>query len=228
MPPPDARSCRSSAAGTRDPHGWSAPPAGPSPRASSGHARRCASGRLQDGGCGPSRPLRPAGPTPVCRGESSREKLRWPLQPLPGHHARPPTPQRQAPAAAPTLVHNGGNRLVTSLNRSFNYHPLSIAEHVVKVKLFRDNYLRVSVTHNPSLPLLRQGPGATVPNRLCGKLPLSVYLPLNAGRRFSRKAWTASLWSSVVRACSWATWASSMLSLRLSSMLWCTRYLIRE
>ena len=34
-----------------------------------------------------------------------------------------------------SIVHNGGNRLVTSLNRSFNYHPLSIAEHVVKVKL---------------------------------------------------------------------------------------------
>ena len=40
------------------------------------------------------------------------------------------------------LVHNGGNRLVTSLNRSFNYHPLSIAEHVVlKNKLFRDSSL---------------------------------------------------------------------------------------
>ncbi len=39
------------------------------------------------------------------------------------------------------LVHNGGNRLVTSLNRSFNYHPLSIAEHVVKNKLFRDSTL---------------------------------------------------------------------------------------
>ena len=31
--------------------------------------------------------------------------------------------------------------MVTSLNRSFNYHPLSIAEHVVKVELFRDNSL---------------------------------------------------------------------------------------
>ena len=39
------------------------------------------------------------------------------------------------------LVHNGGNRLVTSLNRSFNYHPLSIAEHVVKNQLFRDSSL---------------------------------------------------------------------------------------
>ena len=109
------------APGTRDPHGWSAPPAGPSPRASSGHARRCASGRLQDGGCGPSRPLRPAGPTPVCRGESSREKLRWPLQPLPGHHARPPTPQRQAPAAAPARPQRGqslGNELESLLQLS--------------------------------------------------------------------------------------------------------------
>ena len=31
--------------------------------------------------------------------------------------------------------------MVTSLNRSFNYHPLSIAEHVVKNKLFRDSSL---------------------------------------------------------------------------------------
>ena len=31
--------------------------------------------------------------------------------------------------------------MVTSLNRSFNYHPLSIAEHVVKNKLFRDSAL---------------------------------------------------------------------------------------
>ena len=140
MPPPvDARSCRSSAAGTRDPHGWSAPPAGPSPRASSGHARRCASGRLQDGGCGPSRSLRAAqlpyaaanrparssgGPCNRCLATTPGRRR------LSGKH-QPPHP----------LVHNGGNRLVTSLNRSFNYHPLSIAEHVVKVKLFRDSAL---------------------------------------------------------------------------------------
>ena len=31
--------------------------------------------------------------------------------------------------------------MVTSLNRSFNYHPLSIAEHVVKNRLFRDSSL---------------------------------------------------------------------------------------
>ena len=34
--------------------------------------------------------------------------------------------------------------MVTSLNRSFNYHPLSIAEHVVKIKLFRDSALAAS------------------------------------------------------------------------------------
>ena len=58
----------------------------------------------------------------------------WPPRPgrrrLSGKH-QPPHP----------LVHNGGNRLVTSLNRSFNYHPLSISEHVVEVKLFRDSAL---------------------------------------------------------------------------------------
>ena len=62
-----------------------------------------------------------AGPTPVCRGESSREKLRWPLQPLPGHHARPPTPQRQAPAAAPARPQRGqslGNELESLLQLS--------------------------------------------------------------------------------------------------------------
>ena len=47
------------------------------------------------------------------------------------------------------LVHNGGNRLVTSLNRSFNYHPLSIAEHVVKNKLFRDSALVVANNSRP-------------------------------------------------------------------------------
>ena len=68
------------------------------------------------------------------------QKLRWPLQPLPGHHARLKRRRLSGKHQPPhPLVHNGGNRLVTSLNRSFNYHPLSIAEHVVKVKLFRDN-----------------------------------------------------------------------------------------
>ena len=50
------------------------------------------------------------------------------------------------------LVHNGGNRLVTSLNRSFNYHSLSIAEHVVKVKLFRDNVLASDLAQSTGYP----------------------------------------------------------------------------
>ena len=127
------------AAGTRDPHGWSAPPAGPSPRASSGHARRCASGsRMADAALrGPygrlaqlpyaaaNRPARSSGgPCNRCLATTPGRRR------LSGKH-QPPHP----------LVHNGGNRLVTSLNRSFNYHPLSIAEHVVKVRLFRDNSL---------------------------------------------------------------------------------------
>ena len=85
MPPPvDARSCRSQ----------------PGDRGSGGRLHQplprawvMLDGALpaQVGGCGPSRPLKP--------GESSREKLRWPLQPLP-----PPRPAADAsagPAAAP-------------------------------------------------------------------------------------------------------------------------------
>ena len=57
--------------------------------------------------------------------------------------AWPPRPAADASAASTSRrtrsSHKGGNRLVTSLNRSFNYHPLSIAEHVVKNKLFRDS-----------------------------------------------------------------------------------------
>ena len=48
-------------------------------------------------------------------------KLRWPLQPLPGHHARPPTPQRQVPAAAPARPQRGqslGNELESLLQLS--------------------------------------------------------------------------------------------------------------
>ena len=60
------------------------------------------------------------------------------------------------------LVHNGGNRLVTSLNRSFNYHPLSIAEHVVKNKLFRDRSLS---------KLRRRWPDTTLPR--CIDRPLA-------------------------------------------------------
>ena len=106
----DARSCRSSAAGTRDPHGWSAPPASKSSR----KLGSCSTVRFRPP---PGWRMRPfAAPTagwPNFRGESSREKLRWPLQ-LPGHHARPPTPQRQAPAAAPARPQRGqslGNEL---------------------------------------------------------------------------------------------------------------------
>ena len=53
------------------------------------------------------------------------------------------------------------------------------------------------------------------------------YRPLNTAGRFSRKAWTASLWSSVFRAWAWATWARSRLSSKSRSMLRCTRYFVR-
>ena len=101
--PVDARSTR----GTRDPHVMVAhQPVKVLAQARVMHGATAAS-RI----CGPSRPLRPAGPTPVCRGESEG----WPLQCL----ATTPGRRRlgQAPAAAPARPQRG-HRLVTSLNRS--------------------------------------------------------------------------------------------------------------
>ena len=150
MPPPvDARSCRSSAAGTRDPHtaGRLHQPVqvlaqarvmldGALPAASrmADAALRGPYGRLaQLPYAAANRPARSSGgPCNRCLATTPGRRR------LSGKH-QPPHP----------LVHNGGNRLVTSLNRSFNYHPLSISEHVVKNKLFRDSALAALVISRP-------------------------------------------------------------------------------
>ena len=58
------------------------------------------------------------------------------------------------------------------------------------------------------------------------RLEWGNYRPLNSAGRFSKKACTASLWSSVIRTCSWATWAKSNASSNSMDRLLCTRYLI--
>ena len=52
------------------------------------------------------------------------------------------------------------------------------------------------------------------------------YRPVNTEGRFSKNAWTASLWSSVFRTCFWATWAKSRASSKSMDRLLCTRCLI--
>ena len=57
--------------------------------------------------------------------------------------------------------------------------------------------------------------GATIlftPSSLFMPTTPKPYRPLSSGGRFSKNACTASLWSSVFRTCSWATWAKSKAS----------------
>ena len=144
-------------------------PAGPSPRSKLGYRLRLveASGRLQKlaDETGPEidvatshrtgkwnqiehRYVLAANQSELAR-ESSLVSHEVVVNLLPGHHARTgPTPQRQLdtnryPAGHTVSVHNSGQSICVddSLNGEWNYSLLTprIAEHVVKVKLFRDN-----------------------------------------------------------------------------------------